>query len=172
MNTEQIREDGDSLCVLDSGALQRMTANRQLLTTYQEFDVPETIKLGDWHTEKIAMKINKNKEYIPTISDEVPFVPKLACNVFRIRTVRQKGYIVQFGHSCCWKKGSNSNVRGRGHLVYRMYKLISDVEAQTKSYEIKRPQVKILINWIYGIKDEEQSLQKCQFLRTRQAKRL
>ena len=50
MNTEQIREDGDSLCVLDSGALQRMTANRQLLTTYQEFDVPETIKLGDWHT--------------------------------------------------------------------------------------------------------------------------
>ena len=122
-----------------------MTANKQLLTNYQEFDVPETVRLGDGHTVeaygsgqvKIALKINKNKDIL-TILDKVLFVPKLACNLFSIRAVTQKGYIVQFGHSCCWIKDSNGNVRGKGHLSNRMYKLISDAESTTKSHEVKK----------------------------------
>ena len=78
MNTEQIREDDDSQCLLDSGASQHMTANKQLLTNYQGFDVPETVILGDGHTLAaygsgrviIALTRNKSKD-IPTTLDKV-----------------------------------------------------------------------------------------------------
>ena len=127
MSTEQIRKDDDLQWILDSGASQHMTANKQLLANYQEFDVPETVRLGDGHTVeaygcgqvKITVRISQSKD-ISTLLDKVLFVQKLACNLFSVRAVAQKGYIVQFGHSCCWIKDSNGKVRGKGRLINRI----------------------------------------------------
>ena len=70
MNTEQTRKGDDTQLVMDCGASQHMTANKHLLTNYQEFDVPETVRLGDGHTVdaygsgqvKITVRICQNKD--------------------------------------------------------------------------------------------------------------
>ena len=145
MNTGQTRKGDDTQWVMDSGASQHMTANKHLLTNYPEFDVPETVRLGDGHTVeaygsgqvKITVRISQNKD-ISTQLDKVLFVPKLACNLFSVRAVTQKGYTVQFGHSCCWIKDSNGKVRGKGRLTDNMYMLITDEEISTRNHEAKK----------------------------------
>ena len=167
MNTGQTEKGDDTQWVMDSGASQHMTANKHLLTNYKEFDVPETVRLGNGHTVeaygsgkvKITMRISRNKD-ISTLLDKVLFVPKLACNLFNVRAVTQKGYIVQFGnsldtvwtqfghsldtvwtqfgHSCCWIKDSNGKVRGKGRLTNKMYMLITDEEISTKNHGAKK----------------------------------
>ena len=122
--------------------------------------MPETVKLGDGHTVEaygsgqvnITMRISQKKD-ISTLLDKVLLVPKLVCNLFSVRAVTQKGYIVQVGHSSCWVKDSNIKVRGKGRLTNKMYMLITDEEISMKSHEAKKAENDILMNWICGIKD-------------------
>ena len=83
MNTGQTRKGDDTQWVIDFGVSQHMTANKHLLTIYQEFDVPETVRLGDGQTVeaygsgqvKITVTISQNKD-ISALLEKVSLVPK------------------------------------------------------------------------------------------------
>ena len=87
-------------------------------------------RLGDGHTVeangsgqvKISVEITHGRQ-MKTRMGGILYAPKLACNLFSIRAVTQKGLIVQFGHSYCWIKNSTGKVVGKGKLVNRMYLL-------------------------------------------------
>lgn len=120
--------------ILDSGASRHMTSNKKLLTDYRKFDIPETVRLGDGRTVeaydsgqvRITVETNHRKQLTAAMGG-VLYVPKLACNLFSVRAVTQKGLIVQFGHSCCWIKDSSGKVVGKGRLINRMYQLNCEV---------------------------------------------
>eukprot|EP00795_Rhopilema_esculentum_P014610 gene14610-biopygen4362 len=67
----------------------------------KEFNQPELVKLGDGHTveargsgrAQITMETSHNKQ-LTIEMDNVLYVPKLACNLFSVRAVTQKGLIV------------------------------------------------------------------------------
>jgi len=83
-----------------------MTSNRRLLTDYCKFDVPETVKLGDGHSVealgcgRVRISVETSRGKKATMMGGVLYVLKLACNLFSVRAVTQKGQIVQFGQPC------------------------------------------------------------------------
>eukprot|EP00795_Rhopilema_esculentum_P005371 gene5371-biopygen379 len=112
-----------------------MTSKKLLLINYREFNQPELVKLGDGNTveargsgrSQITIETSHNKQ-LTIEMDNVLYVPKLACNLFSVRAVTQKGLIVQFGHTCCWIKDSDGKAVGKGRLVKRMYVLSCETE--------------------------------------------
>eukprot|EP00795_Rhopilema_esculentum_P015808 gene15808-biopygen5218 len=91
---------------------------RDTIANKLEFNQPELVKLGDGHTveargsgrAQITMETSHNKQ-LTIEMDNIFYVPKLACNLFSVRAVTQKGLIVQFGHTCCWIKDSDGAER-------------------------------------------------------------
>ena len=115
--------------ILDSGASRYMTAGKNVLKDYHEFSVPESVILGDGRTLKAygcgQVKItvsNRDKNKICLMTG-VLYVPKLACNLFSVRSVTQKGMIVQFGYNRCLIKNSSGKVLATGDLTDRMYQM-------------------------------------------------
>ena len=114
--------------IVDSGASRHMTSNKKLLTDYCEFAVPETVKLGDGRsvealgTGRVRITVETSEGKKTTMMGGVLYVPKLACNLFSVRAVTQKGQIVQFGQNVCWIK-CRGKVLAKGRLVNRMYQL-------------------------------------------------
>ena len=47
----------------------------------------------------------------------------VACNLFSVRSVTQKGMIVQFGYNRCLIKNSSGKVLATGDLTDRMYQM-------------------------------------------------
>ena len=117
--------------IVDSGASRHMTSNRKLLTDYCKFDVPETVKLGDGRSVealgsgRVRISVETSRGKKATMMGGVLYVPKLACNLFSVRAVTQKGQIMQFGQNCCWIKNSRGKLISKGKLVNRMYQTIS-----------------------------------------------
>eukprot|EP00795_Rhopilema_esculentum_P009749 gene9749-biopygen2710 len=76
---------------------------RDTIANKLEFNQPELVKLGDGHTveargsgrAQITMETSHNKQ-LTIEMDNIFYVPKLACNLFSVRAVTQKGLIVQF----------------------------------------------------------------------------
>ena len=135
MTTGQMWKKTNQQWILDSGASRHMTFNRELLIRYRKFDAPETVRLGDGRTVealgsgRVNITIDTcHGKKLTTAMEGVLYVPKLACNLFSVRAVTQKGLIVQFGHSCCWIKNSAGKVVGKGRLVNRMYQLNCEAE--------------------------------------------
>eukprot|EP00795_Rhopilema_esculentum_P015799 gene15799-biopygen5210 len=130
---------------MDSGASQHMTSNKLLLINYREFNQPELVKLGDGHTveargsgrAQITMETSHNKQ-LTIEMDNIFYVPKLACNLFSVRAVTQKGLIVQFGHTCCWIKDSDGKAVGKGRLVKRMYVLSCETDITAAYHQSER----------------------------------
>ena len=95
--------------IIDSGASQNMTSNRDLLTNYQEFSEPEPVVLEDGRSVdtlgageiRITMLLKEKDERKSTMI-KVLYVPKLAVNLFGARATAMKGKVVQFGHTLCW----------------------------------------------------------------------
>lgn len=100
-----------------------MTFDKRLLLHYRPFSSSELIKLGDGRTVealgcgkvKIKVELGHGKHKVTGMND-VLYVPKLACNLFSVRSVTQNGYIVQFGHTCCWIKDSAGKLIAKGRL--------------------------------------------------------
>ena len=114
-----IAAEGDSWWIIDSGASQHMTANRDLLVNYCEFPKPEPVALGDGRSVSaygygpvnITMILgNKEKDQKKSILTKVLCVPKLATNLFSAQAAASKGKVVQFGHTLCWIKNSGGQV--------------------------------------------------------------
>jgi hypothetical protein len=123
--------------IVDSGASQHMTANRQLLIDYEEFSKPEPVTLGDGYAVNahgqgkvsiIMMLGTREKNKKESFLTKVFYVPKLACNLFSVRAATSHEYIVQLGHSLCWIKDPNGKVAARGKLSGNMYQLDCQVE--------------------------------------------
>jgi hypothetical protein len=131
-----IAAEGNNCWIIDSGASQHMTANRDLLVNYCEFPDPEPVALGDgrcvnaygYGQVDITMILgNKEKDQRKSILTKVLYVPKLATNLFSARAAASKGKVVQLGHTLCWIKNSNGQVVARGRLVGNMYRLDCEV---------------------------------------------
>ena len=122
-STGQVTSGINCNWILDSGASRHMTADKNVLKDYYRFDVPESVKLGDGRTVeaygsglvRITVETGQGKQ-LTTQMTSVLYVPKLACNLFSVRAVTQKGLVVQFGHSCCWIKDSTGKVVAKGKL--------------------------------------------------------
>ena len=132
-----IAAEGNSCWIIDSGASQHMTANRDLVVNYCEFPEPEPVALGDGRSVNaygygqvdITMILgNKEKDQRKSILTKVLYVPKLATNLFSARAAASKGKVVQFGHTLCWIKDSKGQVVARGRLVGNMYRLDCKVD--------------------------------------------
>ena len=98
--------------LVDSGASSHMTRQKELLTDYLEFEMPEKVGLGDGRTVEavgvgyvnMLFKVSKPKQ---SVLHHVLYEPKLACNHFSVRASAGKGNIVKFGHSkCCIRDGN------------------------------------------------------------------
>ena len=129
-------QDGsqDGKWLVDSGASSHMTWDKELLTDYQEFEVPEKVGLGDGRTVdavgfgsvhlRMCFKVSQPKKFVMY---KVLYVPKLACNLFSVRAAVSKGDFIKFGHSRCWIRDGNGHLHGMGTLVDKLYQL--DCEA-------------------------------------------
>ena len=119
-----------------------MTSNKNMLADYCEFDVPEAVMLGDGRRVealgygRVRISVETCRGIKTTMIGGVLYVPKLACNLFSVRAVTQKGHIVQFGQNCCWVKNSRGTVIARGSLVNRMYQLNCETEPTDHSMSI------------------------------------
>ena len=120
---------GDDCWIIDSGASQHMTSNRDLLINYQKFSEPEPVVLGDGRSVdalgageiRITMLLGpKEKDERKSTMTKVLYVPKLAANLFSARATAMKGKVVQFGHTLCWIKDSQGKLVARGRLVGNM----------------------------------------------------
>eukprot|EP00795_Rhopilema_esculentum_P007998 gene7998-biopygen1703 len=142
---KQTENETNRQWILDSGASQHMTSNKLLLINYREFNQPELVKLGDGQTveargsgrAQITMETSHNKQ-LTIEMDNVLYVPKLACNLFSVRAVTQKGLIVQFGHTCCWIKDSDGKAVGKGRLIKRMYVLSCETDITAAYHQSER----------------------------------
>ena len=143
---------GDDCWIIDSGASQHMTSNRDLLMNYQEFSEPEPVVLGDgrsvhaFGTGEICITMllgpKRNDERKSTMT-KVLYVPKLAANLFSARAAAMKEKVVQFGHTLCWIKDSQGKVVARGRLVGNMYRLDCRIERQEQASVAERSSDKL-----------------------------
>ena len=92
--------------------------------------MPAAVSLGDGRsvealgkgTVKLILQlIGKVKRAISFRN--VLYIPKLAANLFSVRAVTERGYIVQFGHTRCWINDVNKRVRAMGTLYNRLFML-------------------------------------------------
>lgn len=84
--------------LVDSGASSHMTRNKELLTDYQGFKMPEKVGLGDGRTVdalrmrnvhlKMLFEGNQPKK---SIMYKVMYLTQLACNLFSVRAASSKG---------------------------------------------------------------------------------
>lgn len=113
---------------IDSGASSHMTWKGELLSNYEEFDVPEKVRLGDGRTVEayrvvtiqmdMTFKVNESK---CCKLENVLYVLKLATNLFSVRAATSKGSSVKFGPSKCWIMNRNGQLCGSGKLVGKLY---------------------------------------------------
>ena len=140
--TGQTENEKRQYWIVDSGASRHMTSNKNVLADYCEFDVPETVMLGDGRRVqalgcgRVRISVETCRGKKATMIGGVLYVPKLACNLFSVRAVTQKGHIVQFGQNCCWIKKIRGTVITRGSLVNRMYQLNCETEPTDHSMSV------------------------------------
>ncbi len=107
-----------------------MTFQKNLLHDYQEFDVPEKVGLGDGRivnaigTGSVCLNMQfKLSDSKRSRMYKVLYVPRMACNLFSVRSAVQKGNIIKFGSSKCWIRNRNGGLLGMGSLNRNLYHL-------------------------------------------------
>lgn len=137
--TESTYHTTNSPWIIDSGASRHMTGRKELFSTYEKLSTPEKVSVGDGRildaighgTVKVELTHKRTRKQIRF--EHVLHVPDLAVNLFSVRAVTDKGYIVQFGKRRCWVKDGKGYVKAMGALVDRMYlmdcELVTDFAA-------------------------------------------
>ena len=112
--------------IIDSGASRHMTMDKKLFSGYQEFSTPEKVSIGNGElldavgvgtvVVELVSGHNSKVKRRQAMCD-VLHVPDLAVNLFSVRAVTARGYVVQFGSRRCWIKGKDRRVRAGGTSV-------------------------------------------------------
>ena len=112
--------DECSIWYIDSGASQHMSCNKSWIKNYNEFSVPESVRLSDNRTVEalgkgsIWLRVKADGKYIQAELSEVLYVPSLAKNLFSVRAVVDKNLTVIFKDEKCTILNSNGDVMGTG----------------------------------------------------------
>eukprot|EP00794_Sanderia_malayensis_P006744 gene6744-7504_t len=105
---------------IDSGASQHMSCNKNWMKNYNEFSVPEKVRLGDNRTVEALGKgtvwlgVMAEGQYKPVELSVVLYVPSLAKNLFSVRAVVDKDLTVIFKDDQCIILNKSGNVMGSG----------------------------------------------------------
>ena len=67
-------------------------------------------------------------------------MPKLACNLFLVRSAANQGNTIKFGRNVCWIQDRNGKLVGMGSLADKLYYL--NCEAMTQ----ERASVSLAVN--------------------------
>ena len=120
--------------LVDSGASSHMTPSKEYFASYEAFDRPEKVHLGDGRVVeavgagniqlKMVFKVSRSK---PATMYDVLYVPKLSCSLFSVRAAAKRGNQVKFSQEKCWIRDSKGQLRGMGTLVDKLYQLDCEV---------------------------------------------
>lgn len=124
--------------IIDSGATSHMSNTRSEFVDYTTLDKPETVIIADGSRVNVVGKgnvklhilVSRGKYKLVTLHD-VLHIPNLNGNLFSVKAVAQRGYVVQFGHTRCWIKNKQKKVCALGTLHDKLYYL--DVESYDHS---------------------------------------
>ncbi len=116
--------------IIDSGATKHMCPNRSSFENFRELTVPEKVGMGDGRTVDalgvgdvyLRMLVDARKPCMVPLSN-VLYVPKLAGNLFSVKSVTARGYVVEFQGGACSIRRSSGRVRAAGSLVGNLYHL-------------------------------------------------
>ena len=116
--------------IVDSGASSHMTQRKELLMSYEQFDKPQKVTIGDGHMVEacgkgdiqFTMTLNNDKPKRVTMRDTL-YVPKLTCSLFSVRATVMKGNTVEFENGSCMIYNRNGMLLGTGSLVDKLYYL-------------------------------------------------
>lgn len=117
--------------LIDSGATSHMARREDDFCEYAELDIPESVVIADVSKVEavgkskiqLRVRVRANKYRLSTPCN-VLHIPELNGNIFSVKAVTQRGYIVQFGHSRCWVKNSRRTaVCIRNDGVNKLYHL-------------------------------------------------
>lgn len=116
--------------IIDSGASQHMTFQKEILRGYKRFQTPKAIGLGDGYTVEAVgvgdVKITRKSfrgNKTPGKMHNVLYVPKLAGNLFSVRAAAQRQKVIVFGRTKCWIRGKKNRTEATGSTVGKLYKL-------------------------------------------------
>eukprot|EP00794_Sanderia_malayensis_P007516 gene7517-8350_t len=105
---------------IDSGASQHMSCNKNWMKNYNEFSVPEKVRLGDNRTVEalgkgtVWLRVMADGKYKPVEMSDVLYVPSLVKNLFSVRAVVDKDLTVIFKDDQCIILNKSGNVMGSG----------------------------------------------------------
>eukprot|EP00794_Sanderia_malayensis_P000826 gene826-122_t len=105
---------------IDSGASQHMSCNKNWMKNYNEFSVPEKVRLGDNRTVEalgkgtVWLRVMADGQYKPVEMSDVLYVPSLIKNLFSVRAVVDKDLTVIFKDDQCIILNKSGNVMGSG----------------------------------------------------------
>lgn len=116
--------------LIDSGATSHMATSKASFCEYTHLDKPESVVIADGSkvnaigkgNVQLRVRVSANKYRLSTLYN-VLHIPELNGNLFSVKAVTQRGYIVQFGHSRCWVKNSRRMVCALGTMVNKLYHL-------------------------------------------------
>ena len=112
--------DECSIWYSDSGASQHMSCNKSWIKNYNEFSVPESVRLDDNRTAEalgkgsIWLRVKADGKYIHAELSEVFHIPSLAKNLFSVRAVVDINLTMIFKDEKCTILNSNGDVMGTG----------------------------------------------------------
>ena len=114
------------LWIIDSGASQHMTHDKNSLSDFVEFDQPSKIILGDNHsirafgkgTYRLTTDIGGQPQKIALY--DVLYLPDLRRNLLSVRTMTNRGANVEFVANKC-EISRNSKVLGIGEMTGKLY---------------------------------------------------
>ena len=126
--------------IIDSGASSHMTQTKELLVNYENFDTPQKVCLGDGRTVEafgkgdihltMLFKMSRPKG---VVMHNALYVPKLACNLFSVRSATNRGNTIKFGRNVCWIRDRNGKLVGMGSLADKLYYLNCEAMTQERA---------------------------------------
>jgi hypothetical protein len=110
--------------ILDSGATQHMTSNRNAFITYEKFTTPSRIELGNnsviYAEGKGSIRLQLFNNTTATLTD-ILHAPELSKNLFSLAKAFSRGYTIQsHQNTITLYKGDNPTISAtsRGNLFY------------------------------------------------------
>ena len=133
--------NNESQWIVDSGASRHMSHDKIIFQKYQNFEVPETVGLGDGKSAHvygsgqilIKMKIDGGERCVDAKICDALFVPKLNCNLFSVRAAVSNGNTLPFNNNGCYIFNKQQQLLGEGILNGKLYRLLCDVYEWDKS---------------------------------------